>query len=77
MSKAEILAELPKLRIDELAEIQAKLDELVGEVWLDNGQLSDDDKTALDRALAEYQRNPDAGDSWEQVKGRIEKRLRS
>jgi hypothetical protein len=76
MSKAEILAELPKLRPEELAEVQAKLDELAGEVWLDDGDLSDQDKTALDAALANYQNNPDAGSPWEEVKARIQAKLR-
>jgi hypothetical protein len=76
MSKAEILAELPKLKPDELAEVQAKLDELAGEVWQDGGELSDDDKTALDAALVDYQKNPDAGSPWNEVKGRIQGKLR-
>ena len=76
MSKAEILAELPKLRLEELAEVQAKLDELSGEVWLEDGELTDADKTALDAALADYQKNPDVGSSWEDVKARIQARLR-
>ncbi len=76
MSKAEIIAELPKLRAEELAEVQAKLDELFGEVWLDDGELSDADKTALDAALSQYQKNPDAGSSWDQVKARIQAKLR-
>jgi hypothetical protein len=71
MSKAEILAELPKLKADELAEVQAKLDELFGKVWLDGGELSDADKTTLDAALANYQKNPEAGSSWEEVKARL------
>lgn len=75
MSKAEILAELPKLQPEELAEVQAKLDELAGEVWLDSGELTDTDKTALDAALIDYQNNPDAGSPWEQVKARIQARL--
>ena len=37
MSKVEILAELPKLTAEELAEVQARLDELAGETWLDCG----------------------------------------
>ncbi len=67
MSKNEILAELPKLRPDELAEVQAKLDELTGDVWLDGGELSDADKAALDFELAEYKKNPQAGSTWEEV----------
>ena len=76
MSKAEILAELPGLKAEELAEVQAKLDELVGEAWTDAGQLSDSDKTALDAALADYRTNPDEGSSWEQVSARIQAKLR-
>jgi len=76
MSKAEILAELPKLKTEELAEIQAKLDELAGECWLDGGELTLADKAALDSALAEYQKNPDAGSTWEEVNARIKAKLR-
>jgi len=61
MSKTEVLAELPNLKAEELAEIQAKLDELFGEVWLDGGELTDGDKTALNAALLNYQKTPDAG----------------
>jgi putative addiction module component (TIGR02574 family) len=75
MGKAEILAELPRLQPDELAEVQAKLDELAGEIWHDGGELTDADKTVLDAALADYQKNPDAGSSWEDVKARIQAKL--
>ena len=76
MSKTEILAELAYLKPDELAEVQAKLDELVGETWLDHGELSDADKAALDAGLAEYQKNPEAGSPWEEAKARIQAKLR-
>jgi len=76
MSKAEIIAELPKLKPEELAEVQAKLDELAGEVWRDGGELSNSDRMALDASLAEYKKSPDAGSSWEEVKGRIQAKLR-
>ena len=76
MSKTEILAELPKLKAEELAEVQAKLDELLGETWLDNGELSDADKSALDSALAAYHKDPNAGSTWDQVNARIQSRLR-
>jgi putative addiction module component (TIGR02574 family) len=75
MNKDEIIAELPTLRPDELAEVQAKLDELTGDGWLENAGLSDDDKAALDAALAEHEKNPDAGSSWEEVKARILSKL--
>ena len=35
MTKAEILAELPKLSVEDRAELRARLDELAGDVWLD------------------------------------------
>ena len=58
------------------AEVQAKLDELAGEVWLDEGELSDADKAALDVALVDYRNNPDAGSPWAEVKARIQAKLR-
>jgi hypothetical protein len=76
MSKAEILAELPKLKAEELAEVQAKLDELAGEQWLDDGELADADKAALDATLADYAKNPDAGSPWIEVEARIRAKLR-
>ena len=76
MSKIEILAELPKLSLHELAEVQAKLDELAGDGWLDNGELSEADKGALDVGLAEYHKNPNGGSSWEEAKARIQAKLR-
>ena len=77
MGKTEILTELPKLTPGELIEIQAKLDELVGEVWSDGGELTDADKAKLNDALIEYQKNPDAGSSWEEVEARIRAKLNS
>ena len=41
MSKAEIIAELGRLSPDDLADIQAKLDELIGETWNDRGELTE------------------------------------
>ena len=72
----EILAELSNLKASELAEVQAKLDELAGSRWIDGGELSDADKAALDAELLAYEKNPDAGSSWDEVKGRIQSKLR-
>lgn len=74
MSKAEILAELPKLKVEELAEVQAKLDELTGEIWLNDGELSDTDKVTLEATLADHQKNPDAGSPWNEIEARIRSR---
>ena len=75
MSMTEILAELPKLSPGERAAVQAKLDELAGAGWLDP-ELSEADKAALDSGLAEYQKNPNGGSPWAEVKARIEAKLR-
>ena len=75
MSKTEILAELSHLRPDELAEVQAKLDELAGEAWHDHGELTDQDKSTLDAAVAAYQANPTAGSPWSEVKSRVRAKL--
>lgn len=75
MSKTEIIAELPHLSPEERAEVQAKLDELAGDDW-QSGELTDTDKQALDAALAAYEKSPDAGSSWDQVKARVQGKLR-
>lgn len=77
MSKAEIIAELPNLSPEELAEVQARLDELAGAAWQDRGELSEADKQILDATLTAYEKSPDAGSSWDEVKARVQAGLRS
>src|SRR6187399_1554040 len=60
MSKTEIIAELPKLSAEDLADVQAKLDELAGEAWQDRGELTDADKQTLDATLEAYEKSPEA-----------------
>ena len=74
MSTAEILEELAKLTPDERAEITAKIREIDGTEWLDP-ELTDEDKRILDERLAEYEKNPDAGSTWEEVEARIRAKL--
>ena len=76
MSKAEIIAELARLSPEDRAEVQAKLDELAGNDWQDGGELSDADRQTLDATLAEYQKSPDAGSSWDEVKARVQAKLK-
>jgi hypothetical protein len=76
MSKAEIIAELPKLSPDDLADVQAKLDELAAATWQDRGQLSDADKSSLNSTLLGYEKSPDAGGTWDEVKARVQAKLR-
>ena len=77
MSKSEILAELPKLTPAERQEIRRKLTQIDGEDWLDTKEpLTDAEKTLLDARLAAYEKDPDAGSSWEEVETRIRARLK-
>ena len=76
MSKFEILAELPNLTAADRAEIQARLEELAGEGWLDHNELTDQEKDMLAARLAAYDRNPDAGSSWKEVEARVQAKLR-
>ncbi len=76
MSKTEILEELPKLTKTERQEIRLKLAELDGNDWIDDDDpLTDDEKALLDARLAAYEKDPDAGSSWEEVESRIRARL--
>lgn len=77
MSKAEILEELSRLDPRDLADVQAKLDELAGDAWLAESDLTDADRAVLDASLAQYQKTPDAGSPWEEVRARIQSKLRS
>ena len=56
--------------------MQARLDELAGDAWLDSGELSDADKRALNAELADYERAPDAGSPLDEVKARVQAKLR-
>jgi putative addiction module component (TIGR02574 family) len=78
MSKAEILAELPKLTPAERQELRHKLAELDGNEWLDaEDPLTDAEKALLDARLAAYEKDPDAGSSWKEVEARLHKRLKA
>lgn len=75
MSKAEIIAELARLSPEDRADVQAKLDELAGDAWHHRGELTDADMQALEGTLAAYQKSPDAGSSWAEVKARVQAKL--
>lgn len=78
MSKADILAELPKLTPAERQEIRRQLTKLDGEDWLDAAEpLTDTEKALLDARLAAYEQDPDAGSSWEEVEVRLRARLKA
>lgn len=72
MSKAEILAELPRLGIDDRREIFDRLCE-IEELAAINGPATPEEKALLDRELEEYRRDPQAGSPWKDVEKRIRK----
>ena len=77
MSKVEILQELPKLTPEERKEIRLKLAELDDNNWLDDDDpLTASEKALLEARLAAYEKDPDAGGSWEEVEARIRARLK-
>ena len=79
MSKAQILQELPNLKPEDRQEIRAKLNELDDaseESWLDDGELTHEEKSLLDVRLAEFRKDPTAGSSWEEAEARVLDKLR-
>jgi putative addiction module component (TIGR02574 family) len=78
VSKTEILEQLPRLTKVERHEIRLKLAELDGDDWIDGDDpLTADEKALLDARLAAYEKDPDAGSSWEEVESRIRARFTS
>ena len=51
MSKTEILTELPKLTPEERQEVRELLAEIDGTDWLDDGELTDEEKALIDARL--------------------------
>jgi putative addiction module component (TIGR02574 family) len=76
MSKNEILTELPKLTPEERQEIRELLAEIDGTDWLDDGQLTEDEKALIDSRLDECERNPSSFIHWDEAKARINAHLK-
>ena len=73
MSKADILAELPKLTADDRGEILDQLWSLEEQEAVRRGP-SAQEKALLDTELADYAANPNAGSSWADVQARLRQR---
>lgn len=67
MSKAQILAELPKLKAEERRQIYQRLCELQEQDLLNGAGPSEEEKKLLDAALAEYEKDHDRGRPWREV----------
>jgi putative addiction module component (TIGR02574 family) len=76
MSKAEILAELPKLTPKERREILLKLAELDSDSWLDEDDpLTDEEKALLEARLEDLEKHPERSIPWEEAAGRLKTRF--
>jgi hypothetical protein len=74
MSKAEILAELPKLPAEDRQQIYERLCELQEQDLLNGAVPSDEETKLLDAALAEYEKDHDRGRPWREVLGQLRMR---
>ncbi len=77
MSKAEILAELPKLKLAERREIFDRICEIEEMELLHGSEPTAEEKELLDRELEDYRNDPRSGSTWEEVKARVRKSLKS
>ncbi len=71
MSKAEILAELPRLQLADRREIFERICELEDRELANGSQPDAAEMALLDRELANFQDNPGAGSSWSEVEARL------
>jgi len=71
MSKAEILAELPKLKAEERTQVLERLCELQEDDLLRGVGPTEEEKKLLDEALAEFERDVDPGIPWREALRRI------
>jgi putative addiction module component (TIGR02574 family) len=69
MSKAEIIAELPKLTAEDRSDILARLWQME-----EKSGPTDREKQLLDEAQAAYDANPAAGSPWSEVEARLRRR---
>jgi hypothetical protein len=71
MSKADILAELPKLRTEERDQVMRRLCELQEEEIVRGPGPSAAEKKILDDALANFERDGNPGTPWRDVLQRL------
>ena len=71
MSKADILAELPKLRTDERDQVLRRLCELQEEDLVRGPGPGVAERRILDDALAEFERDGNPGSPWREVLQRL------
>jgi hypothetical protein len=67
MSKAQILEELPRLSVGDRSQIFARLAELHEADLLAGNSPTPAERQALDKALADFERDPSPGEPWHNV----------
>jgi putative addiction module component (TIGR02574 family) len=77
MSKNDILTELPKLTPEERQKVPELLAEIDGTNWLDDGELTNEEKALIEARLDECERNPGSFIRWDQAKARINAGLKN
>lgn len=76
MSKAEILAEIPKLTAEERHEIRLKIAELDGDGWLDEDDpLTEEQKALLESRLEDMEKHSEKSIPWSEAEARLKARF--
>lgn len=76
MSKAEILAEIPKLTKEERFEIRVKLAEMDNDGWFDEDDpLTDEEKALLEARLEDMEKHPEKSIPWKEAEARMNTEL--
>lgn len=74
MSFTDVLAELPKLTPEQRDVVRVRLAELTGKMWMDDGELTHEQKGLIEQRIAEHERNPAAAVSWEVMETKLKAR---
>lgn len=74
MSFKEVMAELPNLSPEQRDLLRVKLAELEGKVWMDDGELTSEQKALIEARIAEHERNPTGVVSWEVAEAKLKAR---
>jgi hypothetical protein len=78
MSKAEILAELPKLTPGELSEIQSRIEDLAiygPDGWRADSGLTEAEKQLIEARLDGLERHPEKSIAWAEAEARLNARF--
>ncbi len=78
MSKADILAELPRLTPAELTEIQCRIDDLAAHApdgWRTDSDLTGAEQQLIEARADDLERHPEKSIPWAEAEGRLEARF--